>query len=265
MPRRSSTRCPGPARAPPAPRTTRATRGCRAPEPALDLTAPVRGATAVEGEIMPENVFPLDSTRALHRPEDPGTQPLAPRHPTRGQRAPRGHLPRRLPRVVRRLHHRTTTPPRTSRPLRCTRCTPSPGRSASRARSPAICWSWTSSTSARSRRRTPAPLAGQGWGYTGIFAKRNGGSFLTDEFPDAYKAVWDFRGDRTTSRHVPGVEFTGMIHPGLMGTAPSPKLLTTWNTREGRAHRHRSGPRPRPRPAARAGRRDPRRSQRGGP
>ena len=66
------------------------------------------------------------------------------------------------------------------------------------------------------------PLAGQGWGYTGIFAKRNGGSFLTDEFPDAYKAVWDFRGDRATSRHVPGVEFTGMIHPGLMGTAPSP-------------------------------------------
>ena len=76
------------------------------------------------------------------------------------------------------------------------------------------------------------PLAGQGWGYTGIFAKRNGGSFLTDEFPDAYKAVWDFHGERATSRHVPGVEFTGMIHPGLMGTAPSPELLKRWNDRE---------------------------------
>jgi formamidase len=38
------------------------------------------------------------------------------------------------------------------------------------------------------------PLAGQGWGYTGIFPKRNGGGFPTDEFPDAYKAVWDFSG-----------------------------------------------------------------------
>src|SRR5687768_12909814 len=26
---------------------------------------------------------------------------------------------------------------------------------------------------------------GQGWGYTGIFAKANGGGFLTDYFPDA--------------------------------------------------------------------------------
>lgn len=76
------------------------------------------------------------------------------------------------------------------------------------------------------------PLAGQGWGYTGIFAKKNGGSFLTDEFPDAYKAVWDFKGQKATSRHIPGVEFTGIIHPGLMGTAPSANLLKTWNQRE---------------------------------
>lgn len=76
------------------------------------------------------------------------------------------------------------------------------------------------------------PLAGQGWGYTGIFAKKNGGSFLTDQFPDAYKAVWDFQGQTATSRHVPGVKFTGIIHPGLMGTAPSHELLKTWNQRE---------------------------------
>jgi formamidase len=76
------------------------------------------------------------------------------------------------------------------------------------------------------------PLAGQGWGYTGIFAKRNGGSFLVEQFPDAYKAIWDFSGQKATSRHIPGVEFTGIIHPGLMGTAPSTKLLASWNTRE---------------------------------
>lgn len=76
------------------------------------------------------------------------------------------------------------------------------------------------------------PLAGQGWGYTGIFAKANGGSFLTDQFPDAYKAVWDFKGHTATSRHIPHVSFTGMIHPGLMGTAPSKELLGTWNARE---------------------------------
>ncbi|WP_127782026.1 formamidase [Rhodococcus sp. X156] len=77
------------------------------------------------------------------------------------------------------------------------------------------------------------PLAGQGWGYTGIFARDNGGGFLTDQFPDAYKTVWDFQGQRTTSRHVPEVSFTGITHPGLMGTAPSHELLNRWNTREG--------------------------------
>lgn len=77
------------------------------------------------------------------------------------------------------------------------------------------------------------PLAGQGWGYTGIFAKNNGGSFLVDQFPDAYKAIWDFNGQVTTSRHVPGVSFVGNTHPGLMGTAPSKELLAKWNKREG--------------------------------
>src|SRR3954469_5915066 len=73
---------------------------------------------------------------------------------------------------------------------------------------------------------------GQGWGYTGIFAKENGGGFLTDQFPDAYKVVWDFSGQRATSRHIPGVSFTGITHPGLMGTAPSADLLARWNRRE---------------------------------
>src|SRR5699024_2729627 len=76
------------------------------------------------------------------------------------------------------------------------------------------------------------PLAGQGWGYTGVFPKTNGGSFLVDQFPDAYKAVWDFSGHRATSRHIPEVSFTGITHPGLMGTAPSAEMLAKWNSRE---------------------------------
>ena len=49
------------------------------------------------------------------------------------------------------------------------------------------------------------PLSGQGWGYTGVFATQNGGGFLTEQFPDAYKVIWDFTGGVATSRHVPRV------------------------------------------------------------
>ncbi|MCD2195275.1 acetamidase/formamidase family protein [Actinomycetospora endophytica] len=73
---------------------------------------------------------------------------------------------------------------------------------------------------------------GQGWGYTGIFAKTNGGGFLTDFYPDSAKAIWDFRGQVATSRHLPGVRYTGITHPGLFGTAPSADLLARWNRRE---------------------------------
>ncbi|QGU07497.1 Acetamidase [Corynebacterium occultum] len=76
------------------------------------------------------------------------------------------------------------------------------------------------------------PLAGEGWGYTGIFAPANGGGFLHEHFPDAHKAIWEFREGRATSRHIPGVSFAGAPHPGVMGTAPSEQLLRRWNKRE---------------------------------
>lgn len=76
------------------------------------------------------------------------------------------------------------------------------------------------------------PAPGQGWGYTGVFAKQNGGGFLTDYFPDSLKAIWDFHGQDATSRHLPGVRYTGFTHPGLFGTAPSAELLAKWNERE---------------------------------
>lgn len=56
---------------------------------------------------------------------------------------------------------------------------------------------------------------GQGWGYTGVFAKVNG-----------------FHGQEATSRHLPGIRYTGITHPGLFGTAPSADLLAEWNRRE---------------------------------
>ena len=73
---------------------------------------------------------------------------------------------------------------------------------------------------------------GQGWGYTGIFAKENGGGFLTVHYPESAKAIWDFHGHEATSRHIPGVRYTGITHPGLFGTAPSADLLAEWNRRE---------------------------------
>ncbi len=76
------------------------------------------------------------------------------------------------------------------------------------------------------------PFQEQEWGYTGLFAKENGGGFLTDYYPAAQKAIWDFNGIWTSSRHVPGVRFIGNSHPGLFGCAPSPDLLAEWNQRE---------------------------------
>ena len=70
------------------------------------------------------------------------------------------------------------------------------------------------------------------WGFTGIFAKENGGGFLTNHYPEARKACWNFSGIYANSRHIPGVEFAGIMHPGLIGCLPSKELLSTWNTRE---------------------------------
>lgn len=70
------------------------------------------------------------------------------------------------------------------------------------------------------------------WGFTGIFSKENGGGFLTDYFPKAAKVIWDLDGIYATSRHISDVRFAGIIHPGLMGCAPSEELLREWNKRE---------------------------------
>lgn len=46
------------------------------------------------------------------------------------------------------------------------------------------------------------------------------------------KAIWDLEGIFCSSRHIPHVRFPGLIHPGILGTAPSPEILAEWNRRE---------------------------------
>ena len=70
------------------------------------------------------------------------------------------------------------------------------------------------------------------WGFNGFFSKKNGGGFLTEHFPLAQKSIWDFHGMFTNSRHIPGVNFAGLIHPGLIGCLPDQKMLDAWNARE---------------------------------
>ncbi|KAF8589880.1 Acetamidase Formamidase [Ramaria rubella] len=77
------------------------------------------------------------------------------------------------------------------------------------------------------------PFEKMPWGYTGIFELTNGGGLFAHEFDSkACKAIWDFHGIYASSRHIPGVRFAGVSHPGLIGTAPSQELLNTWNERE---------------------------------
>ncbi|HRH16648.1 MAG TPA: acetamidase/formamidase family protein [Aquabacterium sp.] len=70
------------------------------------------------------------------------------------------------------------------------------------------------------------------WGFNGFFSKKNGGGFLTEHYPLAQKSIWDFHGMFTSSRHVPGVSYAGLIHPGLIGCLPDHKMLEAWNSRE---------------------------------
>ncbi|TGJ86243.1 hypothetical protein E0Z10_g2543 [Xylaria hypoxylon] len=76
------------------------------------------------------------------------------------------------------------------------------------------------------------PFQEQPWGFTGVFDKSNGGGFLDEIYPSAAKAIWDFEGIFCTSRHIPHVKFAGLIHPGILGCAPSAEVLETWNKRE---------------------------------
>ena len=91
------------------------------------------------------------------------------------------------------------------------------------------------------------------WGFNGFFSKKNGGGFLTDHFPLAQKSIWDISGLYTHSRHVPGVKFAGLIHPGPDRLPAGPEAARHLEQARGGFHRHR----PEPRAAARQCRRSP--------
>ncbi|MBV9774414.1 MAG: acetamidase/formamidase family protein, partial [Gemmatimonadetes bacterium] len=76
------------------------------------------------------------------------------------------------------------------------------------------------------------PMAGAEWGYTAILDRGTGTGLLTDEYTEARKAIWDLNGIYATSRHVEGVRFAGLPHPGVIGCAPSADLLARWLRRE---------------------------------
>ncbi|PUU81581.1 Acetamidase/Formamidase [Tuber borchii] len=76
------------------------------------------------------------------------------------------------------------------------------------------------------------PFEDRPWGFTAVFDKKNGGGFLDTHYSQAAKAIWDFEGIFCSSRHIPHVRFPGIIHPGLMGCAPSTEVLVEWNRRE---------------------------------
>jgi formamidase len=57
------------------------------------------------------------------------------------------------------------------------------------------------------------PLSSSMWSFTGIFDRNNGGGFLSDIYPEARKAIWDFHGIYATSRHIKNVRFAGLTHP----------------------------------------------------
>lgn len=67
------------------------------------------------------------------------------------------------------------------------------------------------------------------WGFTAVCP---GEGLLPDYFKTIHKTIWDFNEHYATSRHIPGVQIKSMMHPGLLGVAPSHALLAQWNQRE---------------------------------
>lgn len=71
------------------------------------------------------------------------------------------------------------------------------------------------------------PLMGYEWGFTGIFDRENGGGFLTDHFPEACKAIWDFEGIYCSSRHVPGASCRLCLNAAAIEPSCLPGLSPT--------------------------------------
>lgn len=73
------------------------------------------------------------------------------------------------------------------------------------------------------------PFPQRPWGFSMI---EPGAGPLDKNHTRVAKAIWDFEGAVTSSRHVKGVSFCGRPHCGEVGTAPSAELLDAWTKRE---------------------------------
>ena len=195
---------------------------------------------------MPEVVFPLDSSKKFTEQQHRRPQPLAPRHPGAGARQAGRQLPRALPRVVRRRHPQRRLGRRhPQRPLAGVHVLSGP--IAVEGAEPGDLLIVDILDVGPIPQEDSGPLAGQGWGYTGVFATHNGGGFLTEQFPDAYKVIWDFRGG---VGHV-AARPRGLVH---RHRAPGPHGHRAVGGPAGEVERPRAGPdRHRPEPGAAAG------------
>ena len=168
---------------------------------------------------MPKVVFPPRFHEEVHRSAPRRPQPVAPRYPRRGP----GQTGRRLPRPRREwfdgaIHNDDSADDVLHAPLPTVHVLSGP--IAVQGAQPGDLLVVDILDVGPIPQEDSGPFAGQGWGYTGVFATDNGGGFLTEWFPDAYKAIWDFRGGIATSRaHAPGV-----LHrhhaPGIHGYRP---------------------------------------------
>lgn len=73
------------------------------------------------------------------------------------------------------------------------------------------------------------PFPNRPWGFSMIAP---GAGPLDKGHTRMAKAIWEFEGEVTSSRHIRGVSFYGRPHCGEIGTAPSAELLSTWTLRE---------------------------------
>ena len=192
---------------------------------------------------MPEVVFPLDSQKKFTEQQIVGHNRWHPDIPAAVHGQAGRQLPRALPRVVRRGHRQRRLGRRHPQRAARGRARARPGRSRVEGAEPGDLLIVDILDVGPIPQEDSGPLAGQGWGYTGVFATQQRRRLPHRAVPRRLQGDLGLpRADVATSRHIPGVSFTGIVHPGLMGTAPSADLLAKWNARETGADRHRPEP-----------------------
>ena len=199
--------CSARSAAPPSPRSSPPCRDAAArawwpPIPPPDACRARDRSRAERNPAVPELIFPLDSTKKIHRPGQGRPQPVASRDPAGRRRQAGRQLPGPLPGVVRRPDRQRRR--RRGHPRR-------PADDGARAQRPVRRRGGRAGRPAgrgHPRRgvlpqEDSGPLAGQGWGTPDLRQERR--RLLTEEFPDAYKAIWDFQAGRDVAPHPGGV------------------------------------------------------------